>query len=72
MSLQSLPRTGLLSGVTAKLPWPRLKVRASSEKHRGIRVIDAALIVSWPRAPRPVTTPEAKGWELAFYVTMRT
>jgi len=54
-----------------RLPWPKLRFRGSTEKHRGIRVIDVGIALSWPRSNRRPIRTKATALEFALYFTIR-
>jgi hypothetical protein len=54
-----------------KLPWPRIKLRAHTEKHRGLRVVDLGFAFFWPKLAREAAAAKASALEFAIYFTMR-
>jgi hypothetical protein len=54
-----------------KLPWPRIKLRAHTEKHRGLRVVDLGCAFSWPKIARPSAAAKPSALEFAVYFTMK-
>jgi len=54
-----------------KLPWPRIKLRAHTEKHRGLRVVDLGCALLWPKIARTTAEAKASALEFAVYFTMK-
>jgi hypothetical protein len=59
-----------------KLPWPRIKLRAHTEKHCGLRVVDLGCAFSWPKFSwpkfaRPSAPAKPGALEFAVYFTMK-
>jgi len=54
-----------------RLPWPRIKLRAHTEKHRGLRVVDLGCAFFWPKMPRRRAETKPSALEFAVYFTMK-
>jgi hypothetical protein len=54
-----------------RLPWPRIKVRAHTEKHGGLRVVDLGCAFSMPKVPRAAAASKPSALEFAVYFTMK-
>lgn len=54
-----------------KLPWPRIKLRAHTEKHRGLRVVDLGCALSLPKIAWASVPAKASALEFAIYFTMK-
>jgi len=54
-----------------RIRWPRLKLRAHTEKHRGFRVLDLGLALTLPKAAREAAEAKPRAVEFAVYFTMR-
>jgi hypothetical protein len=54
-----------------RLPWPRIKVRAHTEKHRGLRVVDLGCAFSLPKIERQNAAAKPSALEFAVYFTMK-
>jgi hypothetical protein len=54
-----------------RLPWPRIKLRAHTEKYRGLRVVDLGCAFSWPKFARASAPAKPGGLEFAVYFTLK-
>lgn len=54
-----------------RLPWPRIKLRAHTEKHRGLRVVDLGFALFWPKIARQRAEAKPSALEFAVYLTMK-
>ena len=54
-----------------RLPWPRIKLRAHTEKHRGLRVVDLGFAFFCPKIARTTAQAKASALEFAVYFTMK-
>ena len=54
-----------------RLRWPRIKLRAHTEKLRGFRVVDLGLALTLPKTTGQVVEAKPRAVEFAVYFTMR-
>ena len=54
-----------------RVPWPRVKVRAHTEKHGRFRVVDLGFAFFWPKFARRAGDTKPSAMEFAIYVTMK-
>lgn len=54
-----------------KIPWPRIRLRAHTERHRGLRVVDLGCAFSCPKIVRSEAPAKPNALEFAVYFTMK-